>query len=230
VSGVETVGCRGPARRSGRRFPTDGNSLTTKVHPSPGMAVPLARAVAPIGLVLSLLLAGCTMAPDHGTDEPVTLGPTSTAPSSPQPSDPGFAPQEGTASNTTLGIRLDATWETCEGGFCANVTARNVGDQTYHVSSICESPWYDRMSRDGEPVQHRPMQVICLAYGREPFAPGDEAATGFVWDGQLWDEGERAEPAPMGSYQWTLVYWFEEQEGGPRLESTVTLDLVVGPT
>lgn len=196
------------------------------------MAPPTAQAAAAVGLVLSMLVAGCTMAPDGGTDGSGTSGPTSPAPPNPPPSDPGFAPQQGSASNTTLGIRLDATWTTCEDGFCANVTARNAGDRTYQVSSICESPWDDRMARDGEPVRHRPAQAVCLAYGRAPFAPGDEAATDFVWDGQLWhdDEGERAQPAPMGSYQWTLVYWFEEQEGGPRLESTVTLDLVVGPT
>lgn len=195
------------------------------------MVQTLARPAAAIGLLLAMLLAGCTMG---SSDEPGTSNPTtSPAPPSSTPSNPGFAPQEGVSSNTTHGVRLDATWETCDDGFCANVTARNVGSKTYQVSSICESPWFDRMARDGEPVHHRPMQAICLAYGRAPFEPGDEATTQFTWDGQVWQEGgsqERAEPAPQGAYQWTLGFWFEEQEGGPRMESKVTLDLVVGPT
>lgn len=218
--------------RVGWRFPTDANTLTTKVHPLTGMARTLARLAAPIGLLFAMLLAGCTTVPD-GSDEPGLLDPIPSAPPSSSPSNPGFAPQQGVVSNTTNGIRLDATWETCDDGFCANVTARNVGSTTYQVSNICQSPWFDLMAHEGEPVKHRPLQIMCAAYGRAPFAPGDEATAQFSWDGQVWQEEglhEREKPAPQGAYEWTLVYWFEEQEGGPRLESAIALDLILGPT
>lgn len=173
--------------------------------------------------LIVLALAGCADPPAD------PLPGTSSSSSTSSGGHQGFAPQQGTAHGETQGIELDVTWRACEAGFCANATARNNGSQTVQISSICVTPWEDRMSRDGEPVQHRPAQAVCLAYGRAPFAPGDVAHENFTWNGHLYSEGnEEGSPAPAGAYDWTFVFWWEQQEGGSRMQVEAEAQVLVG--
>lgn len=141
----------------------------------------------------------------------------------------GFAIQQGTAHGSKQGIDVDVTWKACDAGFCANATATNNGGSTVQVSSICESPWTDRMAHDGKPVEHREPQFTCLAYGRAPFAPGDSRQANFTWDGQLHDD-DPAVWAPEGAYTWTIAFWWDDADGGARQEAAADVHLIVGET
>ena len=174
------------------------------------------------------LLAGC-VEPDPAEDGDTTGPPTTSPPTtSPPGGGQGFAPQQGTAHGSANGIDLDVTWRACEAGYCANATATNRGSATVQVSSICVEPWADRMAdEDGQPVKHQEDRAVCLAYGRAPFAPGDVAQHDFTWDGQVHDQ-DKPRDAPAGQYTWTLVFWYEANEGGERLETTADVHLLVG--
>lgn len=166
-----------------------------------------------IALALVALMAGCAAGP--GTDNPTT---TSTSPGQP-----------ATVTNSANGVDVAVTWRTCEQGYCAHAVATNTGTTTYKVSTICEEPWHDRMTRGDREVAHREPMAVCAAYGRADFAPHDTSAADVVWDGQLYDEArQELAPAPAGQYTWTLVFWYEAQEGGPRLETTADIHLTVG--
>lgn len=168
-----------------------------------------------LAVALAMLLSGCIVEKD---------------PSGPNDPDEGFAPQQGTAHGSANGIDIDVVWRACEAGFCANATATNNGSQTVQVSSICESPWTDRMTRDSEAVAHREGRAICLAYGRAPFAPGDEAQANFTWDGRLHADGSPPRPAPEGTYTWSIAFWWDDGAGGARQEAVTDIQLVVGET
>ena len=189
------------------------------------------RALPPLLVALLLPLAGCVVEedPDAGGGSE-TDGPTGTPTTRPPGGGQGFAPQQGTVRNATHGIELVAVWEACEEGFCANVTATNKGTSAVQVSSICESPWTDRMRRDGEEVRHREAMAMCAAYGRRPFAPGETMQADFTWDVRLWDDAGKSQAAPQGAYTWTLALWWDDAQGGPRKESPVDIQLIVGET
>lgn len=185
------------------------------------------RVVVPLVAVL-LLLAGCAepgAAPDDaaGGDQ---------APDGTAGDAPPFAPQQGHDRATHDDVVVEGDMATCEAGFCIDAEARNEGDRTYHVSSICVSPWSDRMERDGQRVQHVEPMAHCLAWGTSPFAPGDSLEVALAWNATLWNETrQQAEPAPPGAYEWIVSFRFY---GGADGEGTHALDLsftvVVGQT
>ncbi len=178
------------------------------------------RILLALAAVAAILVAGCAMPKDGTSSSPPTSSPGN-----------GFAPQQGTAHGSTEGVDLDVTWRACEDGFCAHATATNRGASAVQISSICESPWSERMTRDGETVNPHQSMAMCLAYGRRAFAPGESLQTNFTWDGKLWSGSpEKASPAPDGSYTWTLAFWFEASEGGPRRESAADVHLIIGET
>jgi hypothetical protein len=175
-------------------------------------------------LAAVLLLAGCV--------EPEGGGPSSTDSATPGPGGHGgngFAVQQGTAHGSNHSIDVDVRWRACEAGFCANATARNNGTATVRISSICVSPWTDRMAHDDKPVEHREPQVTCLAYGRTDFVPGAVAYGNFSWDGRLHDE-DQAESAPEGSYTWAIVFWWEASDGAEKQEASADIHFVIGET
>lgn len=175
---------------------------------------------------LAALLSGCVLVEkeDDAGDDPVPGGGFTHGPG------PGFAPQQGTAHGSNGGIDVNVTWEACDAGFCANATATNRGSQTVRISSICESPWTDRMTHDGEAVAHREPQFTCLAYGRADFAPGATSQANFTWDGRIHEDGGASRPAPEGAYTWSIVFWWDDGAGGARQEAAADIQLVVGET
>ena len=182
-------------------------------------------------MLLTAALAGCVVEEDPGGDGPApTGGSTSTPTTSPPGGGQGFAPQQGTAHGEHAGIEVHVRWEACEAGFCANATATNNGTATVQVSSICQSPWTDRMARDGQPVRHREDQAMCLAYGRAPFAPGDTRHADLSWDATVHPDGDaKGEPAPEGAYTWSIVFWWEDA-AGTRSEAAADIHLIIGET
>lgn len=182
-------------------------------------------------VAVAMLLAGCLVEKETpgGQDDGDGLddGTTSSAPGG--PGGPGFAVQQGTAHGSNQGIEVDVRWRACEAGFCANATATNNGDATVQVSSICESPWTDRMRRDGQDVAHREPMVTCAAYGREAFGPGDVAHANLTWDQRVWVD-DHYEDAPEGAYTWSIVYWWDDAQGGQRQEAVAAIQLIVGET
>ncbi len=85
------------------------------------------------------------------------------------------------------------------------------------------------MSRDGKDVAHRPSQAMCLAYGREPFAPGDSRQHDFTWDGKVY-EGDSPRDAPTGNYVWTIIFWWDDGQGGERGTVMAHFTIIVGET
>ncbi len=184
-----------------------------------------------IALALTVaLLAGCV---DPEPRDAATGTPTPTHSESTNPpgtgGNNGFAVQQGTAHGSNQGIEVDVTWRACEEGFCANATATNRGTATVQVSSICEPPWTERMTHDGEEVAHKEPEAHCLAFGRMPFAPGDSRQRDFTWDGQLHDQAVPYD-APEGSYTWTLAFWWDDGQGSARQEAAADIHLVIGET
>ena len=183
-----------------------------------------------LALALTLaLVAGCTEpGPRDAASGTETPSPTRSTTATTTGGN-GFAVQQGTAHGSSHGIDIDVAWRACDKGFCANATATNRGTQTVKVSSICVPPWDERMAHDGEAVSHRPPQVYCQAFGRADFAPGHELQRDVSWDGKLY-EGETPSDAPEGSYTWSIVFWWDDGQGGARQEAVADIQLVVGET
>lgn len=188
--------------------------------------MPAVRILLTLALALALV-AGCTQPEPRdaasGTNTPAP------APSTTTSGNNGFAVQQGTAHGSNRGIDVDVSWRACDKGFCANATATNRGSETVKVSSICVPPWDERMAHDGQAVSHRPPQVYCQAFGRVDFGPGHQMQRDFTWDGKLYD-GETASAAPEGSYTWSLVFWWDDGQGGARQEAVADVQLIIGET
>jgi hypothetical protein len=176
---------------------------------------------------LAVLLSGCLVEEDPDGSEGTGTPSPSDGPGGPGQ---GFAPQQGTAHGSSNGIDVDVVWRACDEGFCAAATATNNGSETVKISSICEPPWTDRMSRDGEPVAHREGQAMCLAYGRADFGPGDSRQADFTWDGRVHQDGGTSTPAPEGAYTWTIAFWWDDADGGARKEATADIQIIIGET
>lgn len=171
-----------------------------------------------LAVAACLLLAGCAE-PDAGDE-----GPDDGA--------GGFAPQHHHAEAARAGLRAEGDLVPCDGGFCVDARAWNDGETTYHVSSVCVPPWTERMTRDGETVQHREPMAYCAAFGTQPFPPGDEDVVNVTWDGRVWDDGDqRMEPAPPGAYVWSLTFRaYEGPDGGGPVDLVLEFPVVVGQT
>lgn len=181
-------------------------------------------------VALALLLAGCAETdPADGDQLPDGTGGDNDA------VDPGFAPQEEHDEATdpgAPGLVLEGDMFPCDEGFCIDAEARNEGDEAYHVSSICVSPWSERMERDGQAVAHRQPMAHCLAFGTAPFEPLDTLRTDFSWSATVWDaEEERFQPAPGGAYQWIVTFRaYDEDDGAGAHDLETTFTVVVGET
>jgi hypothetical protein len=172
-----------------------------------------------LAIALAVLLSGCLVEEDPQDDDAGDTGGPG----------PDFAPQQGTAHGSNAGIDVDVVWRACDAGFCANATATNQGTRTVKVSNICVPPWTERMTKDGEEVQHQEGRAYCAAYGVRDFAPGDVAFANFTWDQRVWDD-EAASDAPEGSYTWAIAFWWEDPQSGTRPEAVASIQLVVGET
>ena len=124
-------------------------------------------------------------------------------------------PQDGEDAHPDFpGMLLEATLREGDAGFVLDATARNEGPNTYRVSNICVEPWDETLENDGGDLVYRSEPLAhCEAFGMGPFPPGAEESIQLTWDGDLWDEGHR-EPAPAGTYTWTILFEvFDEGEG-----------------
>lgn len=180
-----------------------------------------------LALGIALLLSGCVLVEDDGGEGDGGDAPELTAPGGPGQ---GFAPQQGAANGSRDGIHVDVRWRACEAGFCANATATNHGATTVRISSICQSPWEDRMEHDGQPVQHREGLATCAAYGRDDFGPGAKAYANLTWDQRLHADDGSSRPAPEGAYTWSIVFWWEDKATQARAEAVADVHLIVGET
>lgn len=182
-----------------------------------------------LAIALAVLLSGCVLVEeDDGAGGDAGDQPRPTASGGPGPG-PGFAAQQGSANGSRDGIHLDVHWRACEAGFCGNATVTNRGAEPVSISSICVPPWEERMMRDGKPVQHQEGRAYCAAYGVRDFAPGEALHANFTWDRRLWTDGT-PRPATEGAYTWSIVFWWQPQEGQPRREAKADIPLVVGET
>lgn len=194
-----------------------------------------------LAVAIAVFAAGCITAPDDAGPEDGDDAGTSPADDDAMPGSdddtPGnsFAPQEDhdeAQDDDARGLWLSADLVTCQEGYCINATAGNAGPATYHVSSICVTPWSERMEKEGDAVQHREPIFHCLAFGTEPFIPGEERAYKSTWDGRLWDEAAEAYvPAPEGAYQWMVAFRaYEDADGGSPHDLEISFTVVIGAT
>lgn len=175
-----------------------------------------------LALFMVAALAGCV------SDGPST-SPLQKDPNADTSENNGFAPQGTQIENATGDLSLVGVFDTCDAGYCMNLTATNEGSNTWHVETGCTIPFRDRMEQEGEFVAHREPHAHCLAFGTTPFGPGESISKEFVWDGHVWDD-DTSTPG-NGAYQWTGSFVaYEESMGGERQELTVTFTVVLGAT
>lgn len=147
----------------------------------------------PLGL---LLLSGCTQTGPAG---PFVAQHEETSASHPEY--PGLV-LEGRIEGGGWEVRSDAA-------------ARNSGDHTYRVRSICREAWSESMSGPSGRVYPREPMAYCEAFGLRSFPPGDRIPFAPSWNGTLWD-AEASVRAPAGAYEWRLT--FEVFRGGEDSE------------
>lgn len=173
-------------------------------------------------LLIAAALAGCV---SDGPDSDQMLPTDSDGTSEHN----GFAPQGTQIEAVDDDISLVGVYDTCEAGWCLDLTATNEGSTTYYVDAICANPFSDSMEQGGYVVQHREPTAQCLAFGTKEFGPGEMLTAQFTWDQTTWDD-DKSSPAD-GAYQWSghfRAYNSGDGGDGPRL--TVTHTIVTGAT
>ena len=133
------------------------------------------------------------------------------------------SPRTISASADGDGLAMNATVTSEDGRHGLSAVVRNVGRETYNISSICAPVYSHHIERAGDHVWPEP-EVMCMAYGVKPFAPGSSESLDASWDESLSEGGGKAEP---GDYLWVVTFHYKEEEAGPWLELSVDVPFQV---
>lgn len=162
-----------------------------------------------MAVLLVLLSAGCV------ADGPPTLRAANETREVPEsPSYPGLTVR-GTLSAEGDHLTVDAV-------------ARNDGNWTYKVESVCGSPWIVELFRGDERLELHEPQARCLAFALADFGPDSSLSFTTDWDGTVWDpELGRQVNAGPGEYVWSVRFVAYHPDGYQLKRYDLDFDVTV---
>lgn len=171
-------------------------------------------------LLVAVWFAGCTAELPEPTSSESAPAPTTKATAT---------TPKSTASTTDAktGIVVEVIHSPAgEGEHVLDVEARNEGDESVNISSICH-PVFEHEVKQGNKRVWPEGQAYCMAYGVKPFAPGESVNARFYWNETTWDEstGKESNAGP-GTYAWNGIFYYQEGEAG-FINRTATVTVTI---
>jgi hypothetical protein len=141
---------------------------------------------------------------------------------------PAESPRATAATHADLpGLNLVATLHSDGASHRIVATAWNDGPSTFHVRSVCPSPWSTRMAEaDGRAFVTGPQRLHCVVDEWAAMEPRHATRHTAWWNQTRWDEEHRvAASAAPGLYTWEIHFTAHAQENGTAHTLTASFRL-----